>query len=338
MRTIEAAVRRPRLARARKRLAANITRPWPFHETEASAGGPLALTAIGDLVMLRASGPLAIDARPAMRKSDDRAPCVLLLCVIGGTAVFRTPEGRLKPLRTTEVLVACSESALFVHGDPGVRAVGLIVPVHLIVPRFIARERMLGGASKAHGVGVGQLLSQLIIGLDSGERPVPGPGALADAVGGLLSATLEDCWSADGDVEVARLGRARMQTVDAYLRRHFADSSLTPSDVAQAIGVSRRYLHKLFALSGRSFRQDLVALRLDACLKAFADAEQGTKTIAEIAFAAGYTDISQFNRHFRRVKGATPTAVRAALRSRGGAVVRMRRLGDRQLAGAGSQG
>ena len=48
-------------------------------------------------------------------------------------------------------------------------------------------------------------------------------------------------------------------------------------------------------------------------MKSFLDENQVGKTIAEIAFAAGYTDISQFNRHFRRMKGATPSALRRAV-------------------------
>ena len=77
--------------------------------------------------------------------------------------------------------------------------------------------------------------------------------------------------------------------------------------------MSRRYVHKLFAHEGRSFRQELITLRIEACLRGFSDDKQADKTIADIAFAAGYTDISQFNRHFRRLKGETPSAARRNL-------------------------
>jgi AraC-like DNA-binding protein len=85
--------------------------------------------------------------------------------------------------------------------------------------------------------------------------------------------------------------------------------------VAAAIGVSRRYLHRLFEEESQSFRDALVALRIEACVAAFQDGAQAAKTIAEIAYSAGYADISQFNRHFRRLRGETPSAFRrAALR------------------------
>ena len=171
-----------------------------------------------------------------------------------------------------------------------------------------------------------QLLRDLVAGLATPERATPGPGALADALGGLLSAMLEDCWTRDAPSIAERQGRLHIETIEAYVRRQFADPDLTPSDVAKAIGVSRRYLHRLYTEAGRSFRGDLIALRIEACLKAFADPRQAQKTVAEIAFAAGYTDISQFNRHFRRLRGETPTAVR---RARLGVVPRARRPGER---------
>jgi AraC-like DNA-binding protein len=237
----------------------------------------------------------------------------MLWALIEGSAVFKAADGRLRPLRIGEVLVTHSEAPFDLRGDAGARLAGLGVPAHLFVPRFVARERLLGGALRSHGGGVAGLLSELLKGLVDPARAVPGAGALTDAVGGLISATLEDCWAGEDHQASERLGRARMDSIGQYLRRHFADPELSPNDVARAIGVSRRYLHKLFALETRSFRQELIALRIEACLKAFADKQQAGKTIAEIAFAAGYTDISQFNRHFRRLRGTTPSSTRQAL-------------------------
>jgi AraC-like DNA-binding protein len=152
--------------------------------------------------------------------------------------------------------------------------------------------------------------------LAGGEAGAPGTRALADAIGGLLSATLE----AFGDGAPPARGdaaRTRLQQIGRHLRRHFADPGLCAADVAAAVGVSRRYLHRLYAEDGRTFRDELIALRIEACLAAFRDAAQADKTIAEIAYAAGYADISQFNRHFRRLKGGTPSALRRAAQGRG---------------------
>jgi AraC-like DNA-binding protein len=184
--------------------------------------------------------------------------------------------------------------------------------LHLVTPRFVSRERVRGGAVRAHSGGVALLMHQLLSGLMTSTRAIPGAGALADALGGLISAMLEDCWASEPDEGLARR-KVRLEQIGQHIRRSFADPALSPGAVAEALNLSRRYVHKLYAQEGRSFRQDLIALRIDACLKAFQDEKQAKKTIAEIAFAAGYTDISQFNRHFRRLKGATPSALRTAL-------------------------
>ena len=129
------------------------------------------------------------------------------------------------------------------------------------------------------------------------------------------SAILEDCWALERD-EGLRRRKERLEQMGQHMRRNFADPGLSAARVAEALSLSRRYVHKIYAQEGRSFRQDLIALRIEACLKAFQDDKQAGKTIAEIAFAAGYTDISQFNRHFRKLKGATPSTIRRAVADR----------------------
>jgi AraC-like DNA-binding protein len=211
--------------------------------------------------------------------------------------------------------VLASDMPLDIRGEDGALLLGVTLPLHLMVPRFVCRERIRGGAARAHSGGVAVLLHQLLAGLMAHGRATPGPGALADALGGLASAMLEDCWAVERDDGLAQR-QLRLDQIGQHLRRHYADPALSPGGVAEALGLSRRYVHKIYAQAGLSFRQELIALRIDACLKAFQDGGQNGKTIADIAFAAGYTDISQFNRHFRKLKGATPSTVRSALADR----------------------
>ncbi len=86
---------------------------------------------------------------------------------------------------------------------------------------------------------------------------------------------------------------------------------MTPAKTAEALQISVRYLHKLMIQAGRSFREELTRLRLEACRAALTDAFRGGETIAEIAFSAGFNDLSQFNRHFRAAFGMTPSRARA---------------------------
>ncbi|MGA0603304.1 helix-turn-helix domain-containing protein [Caulobacter sp. KR2-114] len=244
--------------------------------------------------------------------ASPRSAQVLLAALGAGEAVYRAFDGRLKLLRPGEILVLESELPVDVRIGDGGRLSALVAPAHMLAPRFVARERLRGGALRAHAGGVAVLLHQLLKGLTEPERAPLGAGALVDAVGGLVSAVLEDCWAQERDDGQA-MRKLRMEQINQHIRRNFADPELSPGDVAEALGLSRRYVHKLYAQEGRSFRQDLIGLRIEACLRAFTDEQQAGKTIADIAYAAGYTDISQFNRHFRKLKGDTPSNVRRAL-------------------------
>ena len=265
--------------------------------------------AIGDVSLLR----MAATADPAGRAEGFTAPKgqVLLIALAHGDCAFRGPDDRMRRLRRKEVLVALGGAPLSLRPEAGARLVGLASPTHLLAPRFVNDAQLRGSALRSHGQGVAPLLFDLILRFTARDAATPSAGALLDAVGGLLSATLEDCVAPEAPAR-GQAADMRREQIGRHLRRHFADPYLSAADVAEAVGVSRRYLHRLYADEGRSFREELIALRIEACLRAFHDENQAERTIAEIAFAAGYADISQFNRHFRRLKGATPSELRRA--------------------------
>jgi AraC-like DNA-binding protein len=267
------------------------------------------------VTLLRLSAPPESLTSAAPHTFTPPRGCVVLVALTRGGCGFTAADERPRRLRRKEVLLALGGAALTLAPDAGSRLIGLAAPAHLIAPRLVSAERLRAGALKNHAGPVAALLYDLVTRLAGGEPGAPGAAALADAIGGLLSATLEGCESATPQGRGAA-GQTRLQQIGRHLRRHFADPGLCAADVAAAVGVSRRYLHRLYAEDGRSFRDELVALRIEACLDAFMDEDQVEKTIAEIAYSAGYADISQFNRHFRRLQGQTPSASRRAALAR----------------------
>jgi AraC-like DNA-binding protein len=153
----------------------------------------------------------------------------------------------------------------------------------------------------------------------------------------LLAAYLETLFSVDGDCDLvlasthigdlalSALGvsgdaqalvrersvrAARLQTVLAGLLRDATEPSLDPATFAARMGMSVRYLHRLLEPTGRSFAEHLLAARLDRAAAMLRDPAFAELRIAEIAAKAGFSDISHFNRSFRRVLGDTPLGVR----------------------------
>jgi AraC-like DNA-binding protein len=97
------------------------------------------------------------------------------------------------------------------------------------------------------------------------------------------------------------------QSVLAQLR----NPRLSAAEVAKANGVSERYLRQLFADSGTSFLDFLIEQRLQLAHRLLLNPLYRNRHISEIAFEAGFSDLSHFNRRFRARFGETPSAVRA---------------------------
>ena len=97
-----------------------------------------------------------------------------------------------------------------------------------------------------------------------------------------------------------------------YIGRHTGDPGLSAATLAQEFHCSERYVHKLFSGTGRSVGEHVNDRRIAVCTGALLDNGQD-QTIAEIALAAGFRDISYFNRLFKRSHGIPPREFRRAM-------------------------
>lgn len=108
---------------------------------------------------------------------------------------------------------------------------------------------------------------------------------------------------------------ARLQAVRSDMARRFREP-LSIGGVARRHGISASYLRQLFAETRSSFADHLLALRLAAVHRALAAPHTAGLNISDIAYDAGFGDLSYFNRAFRQRYGMTPSEVRAAARER----------------------
>ena len=94
-------------------------------------------------------------------------------------------------------------------------------------------------------------------------------------------------------------------------RRHIAEHCqhpLTRTDVARELGVHPNHLSRLFQrFDTEGFSGYLNHCRIDRVCRLLQDP---ALTIAEAARLSGYTNLSYFNRVFRRRRGMTPGAYR----------------------------
>jgi AraC-like DNA-binding protein len=126
-----------------------------------------------------------------------------------------------------------------------------------------------------------------------------------------LVVTLLGDWADDSEGVRSSLQRSLLVRVKDYIDGRLADPTLGPAEIAAAVNISTRYLHKLFAGEQRSVGQYVRGLRLERCRRDLLDPRLADRSVAAIAFRWGFGDLSGFNRAFRAAFGATPREVRA---------------------------
>jgi AraC family transcriptional regulator, positive regulator of tynA and feaB len=97
-----------------------------------------------------------------------------------------------------------------------------------------------------------------------------------------------------------------------YVDRHVADPDLSAAVLARRFHCSERYVHKLFSTTGQTVGEHINNKRIQFCARHLLGAPRG-KTIAEIAYAAGFRDISYFNHLFKRSHGMAPREFRRTM-------------------------
>ena len=112
---------------------------------------------------------------------------------------------------------------------------------------------------------------------------------------------------------------ARQSAAIEMIRRRAGAPGLDPARVAEQLGMSVRYLHRLLEPTGRTFQEHLLEHRLQYSLARSCATRECRLTISHIARDCGFSDISHFNRSFRRAFSDTPYGVRfrAACRRNG---------------------
>lgn len=103
---------------------------------------------------------------------------------------------------------------------------------------------------------------------------------------------------------------AHLARIESFVHRQIDDPELGPEKVAAGCGISVRYLHELLRDTNQTLGQWIRDQRLQAAHEDLGS-PACTRSIAEIAYARGFSDQAQFSRAFRARFGLTPTEVRA---------------------------
>jgi len=252
---------------------------------------------LGDLRFLHLLAPAQRVIHRGTGSSGQAAPSIQLVYARRGA--LRTQIGRSNfTIGPGEFVLLDNTRFYQMDMDSAHEAIDLMMPRTWIEHWLPDPDQLLGrplSTRTGWGAPLGSLLEAMARHID--DSPLMRP-LLAERVGALLTLAAET-----GDTAASGPGGGLADRILRRIERDFADPDLAPQPVADALGISKRYLQALLAARGTSFVQELGRVRLERACDLLAGSGL---PVAEIAFRCGFLDPGYFARQFRRRFGASP--------------------------------
>jgi AraC-like DNA-binding protein len=252
------------------------------------------------------AGARIIRPREFISANDDD---IALLIDQRGTTTFSQAGHEVALERGGGVAVLQSEPALMVF--PRVRYMAVMAPLKALHPVTRSIEDRAGHHIPANTEAlrllagyVDLLRRELLI---SDHRVIRDVVAHIHDLMALALGTTRDGAALGGGVRAARL-----KAIQAHICENIAMCGLSVQSVAAHYRLSPRYIHMLFEGEGTTFSTFVREQRLLQARFMLGSPRYSEHSISSIAFAAGFGDLSHFNRSFRSRFGASPTEVRLA--------------------------
>jgi AraC-like DNA-binding protein len=279
---------------------------------KSSFHGSIVIRHVGGLPLTRfSSSPLSFWKEPFDTVNADNRSCIVITQIAGARRYVQ--DGK-------DVLLKAGDSTLIDSARPWSSTCATdCVRLYLRVPGWMMENRLqmrtIPIAPRICGAtGLGASLFRLSQSLYNEAQWMKEEQA-ATALENYFE-VLETCLRGDGALaqQSSELSARILQFIDA----HVSEPTLGPVEVAAAMGISVRHLHRLFSVTGATLGDHIRSRRLEECSKDLADPSFHEKTITEIAFFWGFSDAAHFSHSFRRQFGISPRAFRAqATKGRG---------------------
>lgn len=110
----------------------------------------------------------------------------------------------------------------------------------------------------------------------------------------------------------AGVRQARLAAMKTDLRRHLDSPEVSADWLATRHDISPSYVRRIFEAEGLSVSKFVLSERLDRARRLLLEGLSGRRTISWVAYHAGFSDLSYFNRAFKQRFGITPSDVALA--------------------------
>jgi AraC-like DNA-binding protein len=223
-----------------------------------------------------------------------------------------------------ELELGAGEATAILHADPAEIRCAQMRSLSVLVPYKIATESVRDvGAAAMRRIESSNEALRLLIGyvgmLEKGFRIDSRELAhsIAEHICDLCALVIGATRDATQRAAERGLRAGRLQAIKTDILKNLASCRLSITGVATRAGVTPRYVQMLFEAEGTTFSQYVLDRRLASAHGRLIDRRSLWRSIADVAYDAGFGDLSYFNRTFRRRYGCRPSTVRAeALRGR----------------------
>jgi AraC family transcriptional regulator, positive regulator of tynA and feaB len=204
------------------------------------------------------------------------------------------------------VLVDAARPVTYFGNDASARWVSLHLPRQSLIS-YLGFEPQ-GGSCRRSGTPAGRFLNEVVVDALKGEGSSFSPAdsymqlAVYDLVGALFAPSDTPSISRSTDKLFAR--------ICGVIKDNFSDPDFGPVEAAAEVGISIRYVQKLFTERGTTCSEFIYSLRLDRAahlLHRRALLRTG-QPLSEIAYACGFRDYTHFARKFGHRFGYSPGA------------------------------
>ncbi|ABQ68362.1 transcriptional regulator, AraC family [Rhizorhabdus wittichii RW1] len=257
-------------------------------------------------------GARTVVQRSSRQVRDSSADIYLLWIPVRGSVTI-SQGGRSAVIGRGNLALSSSREPLCILTEPDDRQEHLSYQVSLparIIEEALPDPRRLCAVGYSSQLGGARIARELFLSLHNEGDRIDGPSSAALAQSALeaLFRTLapDRCDAA----QPAGARAMKLQRLLDYIALNHSDPELTTEKAAAACEISTRYLHYLLKARGLRFHDHLWDARLDSAHRQLADPALARRTIAEIAYTAGFKSTAHFSRSFRRRFQQSPRDVR----------------------------
>jgi AraC-like DNA-binding protein len=173
---------------------------------------------------------------------------------------------------------------------------------------WLPAPEALAGRPFRSGSGWSTALCAALANLDTDweeELALP-EGVVVEQIAALLAL------AAGPSVRASRGSEKLLSRIRRTMRDRCHEARVTPGAIADSSGISKRYLHHLFAQTGTTFGSELMRMRLDCAHRLLGDTRYAALTVTDVFLRCGFQESSHFARRFRMAYGVGPMEFRAA--------------------------